>query len=349
MNSNNSSLLKNFDIDCVIIGVNAEATLKECIQSVINTNYTRGTITIYYVDGGSTDTSLKIAHKFTQLHVIEINPEYPTPGIGRNSGWKVGKSPLVQFLDSDTTLDADWFTKAVNSLTNSIGAIRGNRVEKNPQQTIFNWIGNLEWNAPPGECESFGGDVLIRRSLLEETDGYDEILVGGEDPELSQRVALKGWKIIQLNELMTIHDLAMTRISQYLKRAYRTGYGYAAVISKHTLSTKGFWFRESVRILVRGGGFLMFLLMAFSGLPWNVFFLTFLIPASVLILYPRLFRVNYFMQEKNLSLKEAKLYAFHCAFVVIPECFGMLRFFITVLTGKPLRNKTKQLKTKISQ
>lgn len=351
MNINNSSSIKKLDIDCVIIGVNAESTLEECIQSVLKSNYTEGNITIYYVDGGSSDQSLMIARNFQQVHVVEINPEYPTPGMGRNCGWKAGKAPLVQFLDSDTILDVNWFSKSVESLTDKIGAIRGNRVEKNPELSTFNWIANLEWNAPPGECEAFGGDVLIRRSVLEATDGYDEVLVGGEDPELSQRVRLNRWKITQLNELMTKHDLAMTRISQYWKRAYRTGYGYAAVTTKHATKAKGFWFYEFNRIIIRGGFSLLLILLAFSGLAidrLNQGSLILLIPAFLLVLYPRLFRVNYFMKDKKLSRESSKKYAWHCSLIVIPEFIGIVRYLITILSGIPLRNKRNLLKTSIS-
>jgi len=179
MNYNVNLNENNVDIDCVIIGVNCESTLKECIQSVINSNYSDGDIHIYYVDGGSTDNSVLIAKEFHQVHTVEINPEYPTPGIGRNCGWRAGKSPFVQFIDSDTILNADWFSKSVECFADTVGAIRGNREEINPDASVYNWIGNLEWNAAPGECDAFGGDVLIRRSILEQTNGYDEVLVGG--------------------------------------------------------------------------------------------------------------------------------------------------------------------------
>jgi GT2 family glycosyltransferase len=229
------------DVDCVIIGVNAESTLEACIRSVFQNRYTAGKINVYYVDGGSTDRSVESARGFEGVHIIEIFPDYPTPGLGRNAGWTQGSAPLVQFLDSDTILDHHWLTKAAEAMGQGIGAVRGNREEINPEASVYNWIGNLEWNAPPGECEAFGGDVLIRRSILEETGGYDEILVGGEDPELSRRVRLKGWKIIQLDEPMTRHDLAMTTWRQYWKRAYRTGYAYGANAFGSWFGAGGLW------------------------------------------------------------------------------------------------------------
>ena len=274
------------DIDVVIIGVNTEKTLGKCIESVKESRYKEGEIHTWYVDGGSTDRSVAIARGCSEVHVIEIHPEYPSPGAGRNAGWRAGNSPLVQFLDSDTILDPVWIEKAVSAMSQEVGAVRGNREEINPNASVYNWIGSLEWNAPPGECDAFGGDVLIRRSILEETRGYDEVLVGGEDPELSQRVRINGWKIIQLNEPMTRHDLAMTKMSQYWRRCFRTGYGFAAVTARFGTKTKGFWLHELIRILIRGGGFLGFALLALTGMlfsPWAVFFL---LPGLLLLFFP---------------------------------------------------------------
>jgi len=336
------------NIDTVIIGVNAEKTLRRCIKSVFQSSYSKGKIHVYYVDGGSTDRSIEIAREFSEVNVIEIHPEYPSPGIGRNAGWKSGNFPLVQFLDSDTVLDPDWIEKAVAAMTTGVGAVRGKREEINPDASVFNWIGNLEWNAPPGKCDAFGGDVLIRRSILEETKGYDEILVGGEDPELSQRVRMKGWKIIQMDEPMTKHDLAMTRLDQYWKRSYRTGYGFAAVTTRFGSASKGFWVHEFVRIIIRGGGFLALILLGFIGAFWNIISFSLLIPAFLLLFFPRIFRLSYFMEDMKLSVDKAKIYALHCSFIVLPEFLGFVRFFIGQLTGMPLRNKRAALKTDIS-
>lgn len=336
------------NIDVVIIGVNAQHTLKKCIQSVFQSRYAAGNIHVYYVDGGSTDQSIEIASSFSKVHVVELHPEYPSPGIGRNAGWKKGDAPLVQFLDSDTVLDPDWLNKAVNALTPEVGAIRGNREEIHPEASIYNWIGSLEWNAPAGECDAFGGDVLIRRSILEETKGYDEILVGGEDPELSQRVRMKHWKIVQLDELMTRHDLAMTNVRQYWKRSYRTGYGFAAVTTRFGAASKGFWVHEFIRIIIRGGGFLFLSMIGLTGALWNTLTLLLLIPAFLLLFFPRIFRLSSFIENMKLPKDKAKIYALHCSFIVLPEFFGLLRFFIGSVMGRPLKNKRSTLKTDIS-
>ncbi|MDH3349646.1 MAG: SLBB domain-containing protein [Desulfobulbaceae bacterium] len=330
------------NIDCVIIGVNAEKTLGACISSVLACDYNQDKIHIYYVDGGSVDNSVACAARYEKVEIIELHSKHPAPGMGRNRGWKVGGSPLVQFLDSDTMLDKQWLTKGVAAMAPDVGALRGNRLELYPEQSVYNWIGSKEWNGPPGECDGFGGDVLLRREVLLETGGYDEELVGGEDPELSQRVRLQGWKIIQLDETMTFHDLAMTKVSQYWRRAYRTGYGFAAVTDRyvrHKEMVNTFWRTEYRRILVRGGGGLLLLLFGLLGGVFSSLFYSMVVAGLLLIFFPRIFRTSYFMTDKHLECREAKIYAVHCSVVVVPEFFGVIRYWVGSLFGFPLRNK----------
>ena len=343
------------DIDCIIIGVNCEKTLERCIKSILSGTYPEQKIHIIYSDGGSADRSIAIAHSFSQVNVIKLNPEYPTPGLGRNAGWKAGRSTYVQFLDSDTILDREWMIPAIDAMKNpAVGAVRGYRKELHPERSFFNWIGDMEWNTTPGECDSFGGDVLIRRAALEETGGYDEELVGGEDPELSWRISQNGWKILMLDALMTSHDLAMLKTSQYLKRSFRSGYGFAAVQSRVAGTGSNFWKADMRRIMRKGGGFFIFLVAGilllvlqqnYLGIACSVLSI---IAGSTMLLSPRLFKIEKFMRENNLNKTEAKKYAWHCVFVVIPQLFGIIRFFIGRLFSKPLKNKRSTLKTGLS-
>jgi glycosyltransferase involved in cell wall biosynthesis len=320
-------------IDIVVIGINSEKTLSNCFKSILNVNYENQNLHIFYVDGGSSDASIAIARQYSRVTVIELNASHPTPGLGRNAGWKAGLAPLVLFLDSDTQLDPDYLTKAIPEIRMpEIGAVKGHRKEMYPEKTIYNWLGDQEWNDPPGEAKIFGGDVLIRRAILEQTGGYNEDVIAGEDPELSLRIRKLGWKIMQMDVLMCKHDLAMETFRQYFWRAYRTGYGYAAIhhlLGGHT----PLWRKDLQRIVVRGGGF--FFLMLCGLFSYGV---TCLLGLGLLF-YPRLFRVKAISKGKQLSINEAKIYAWHCSFVVIPQFFGVLRFYYGRIFGDPLRNK----------
>ncbi|MBN1929746.1 MAG: glycosyltransferase [Chlorobiaceae bacterium] len=345
------------DIDCVLIGVNSAKTLGRCIESIRASNYPPERLHICYVDGGSTDNSLAVAESYPGVKVIALTPEHPSPGLGRNAGWRSGSAPLVQFLDSDTMVDPEWFGKAVETIgTDSrLGAVIGMRRELHPERSIYNWIGDVEWNGPVGASDCFGGDVLMRREALEATGGYDEELVGGEDPELSRRIIRAGWKIERIDAVMTRHDLAMSTVQQYLKRAYRSGYGFAAVRSREAKTGSDFWKNDYRKIIIKGGGFLaagsLGLLTLLSGKPSRLrgAASTALILGGIPLLFsPRLFRVEKFMKENSLNRKEAETYAWHCSLVVLPQLAGIIRYLAGALLNRPLRNRRRALKTGLS-
>jgi cellulose synthase/poly-beta-1,6-N-acetylglucosamine synthase-like glycosyltransferase len=335
---------KDTKIDIVIIGLNCEKTLEKCICSVLKIDYNMDFIDIYYVDGGFNDNSKKIAQKYSKVNIIELNLEYPTPGKQRNEGWLKGNSKYVQFIDSDTILDKNWLKKAVNEIKKDkkIGAICGNRKELYPEKSIFNWIGNLEWNLAYGEISEFGGDVLIKREVLEKTKGYNSNLVAGEDPELSHRIIKLGYKIVRINTDMTKHDLAMTTVKQYLKRAYRTGYAFAEVNFLHN----EMWKTEVKRILKRGGISLGLISIGLLLILINKILAVSIILLGIYILFrPRLQLVKKFMYNLKLTKKESKLYCWHLSVIVLPQLIGVLRYYIGKILNKPLRNKKNKLST----
>jgi glycosyltransferase involved in cell wall biosynthesis len=344
------------EIDCVLIGVNSAKTLGRCIESIRSGSYPPEKLRICYADGGSTDESIAVARRYDGVRVLVLTPEYPTPGLGRNAGWRSGSAPLVQFLDSDTIVDPEWFRKAVARMRDArFGALIGFRRELHPERSIYNWIGDLEWNGPVGESDCFGGDVLLRREALEATGGYDETLVGGEDPELSRRIIRAGWKIERIDAVMTRHDLAMTTVKQYLKRAYRSGYGFAAVRAREAKLGSDFWKADLRKIAIKGGGFIAAESLAMATLltarPSVISTLAAaaLSVAGVPLLFsPRLFKVGKFMRENKLTRKEAKIYAWHCSAVVLPQLAGVARYYAGTIVGRPLRNKRSSLKTGLS-
>ncbi|TCD48551.1 glycosyltransferase [Chlorobium sp. N1] len=342
------------DIDCILIGVNCSKTLAACIESIQAADYPAEKLRICYVDGGSTDDSLEVARRYGEVQTLAITPEFPSPGLGRNTGWKHGSAPLVHFFDSDTVIEPQWFRQALKAIDeDGVGAVAGLRREKHPEHSVYNWIGNLEWNGPAGESDCFGGDVLIRREALEATGGYDEELVGGEDPELSRRITRAGWKIMRLDEPMTRHDLAMTTVSQYLRRAYRSGYGFGAVRHREALAGSAFWQYEYRKITIKGGGFTAALILSMPALAINspiagALTALLLLAGSTLLFMPRILRVGQFMREHKLDRKEARRYAWHCSLVVLPQLAGVLRFHLGRISAKPLRNKQKRLATALS-
>lgn len=232
------------NIDIVIIGIQSETSLASCVKSV-KESLGNFNLHIIYVDGGSTDKTLEIAYSLENIEVVKYSKDTPSPGGQRNAGWRRGTAEFVMFLDSDTELNPYFLYESIQILQKKenkyIGAVFGKRNEKYPNASVFNFIGDIEWNPPFQKYSAeyykvhqsktgnrnthakvidaqeritqsrftrfFGGDVVVQRKVLEVTGGYDESLIAGEDPELALRCTLHGFAIWYECIEMTKHDL----------------------------------------------------------------------------------------------------------------------------------------------
>jgi len=318
----------------VIIGMNVERCLPECIGSVLEADYPSDKKRILYVDGGSNDRSVELARHFGKVEIIELKDSSPTPGRGRNVGLRATQEPLIQFIDGDTQLHPQWFQRAIPYLKGEVIAVCGIRKERFPRKNFYHLIGDIEWQYEEGPCRYFGGDALVRREALEAIGGYDEDLVAGEDPDLSSRLREKGGVIYRISEVMTVHDLNMTTLRQYLRRAFRTGHAYSEIGLRYMTRKEKLWFKELLRIC---GGVL---------LPWFLIALGFVvgnpvvgIVAGLAVAMRPFWKAFSFKRRFNLSTSQALLYALHLSLVVYPQCVGALRYGWTLLSGNPLKNR----------
>lgn len=321
-------------IGVVIIGVNVANYLRNCIESVIDSDYPNSKLNIIYVDGGSTDNSTAIAKEYKNVNVIELRDPHPTPGKGRNAGLRTCNEKFVQFMDADTILEPNWFKNALPYIKDNIVAVCGRRHEKYPDKNIYHKIGNIEWNYEEGRCKYFGGEVLIKRDIVMEVNGFDENLIAGEDPDLSYRIRQNGWDIYRINQKMSLHDLNMNRFSQYIRRSYRSGYAYAEIGLRYSKNKEKFWLRELLRIFLN---FLIPLIVLAIGILLGETYLGILF--ATIILFRQLWKFNSNKKLYKISTIDRILYSLHLSFVVIPQFAGAMRYFIGRILNIPLQNK----------
>ena len=164
---------------------------------------------------GSIDGSAQWARS-QGVEVVELDMSLPfTAARARNAGFKrlwetAPDLPYVQFIDGDCELVESWPEHALLflDLHADVCAVCGWRRERHPDQSIYNWLCDSEWNGPLGQVRMFGGDVMIRATALEMVGGYRDDLIAGEDPELCVRLRAAGWHLWRLDTNMT---LRMTR------------------------------------------------------------------------------------------------------------------------------------------
>ncbi len=314
------------DIGIVVIGRNEGERLGVCLRSAIaQSPY------MVYVDSGSTDDSLATARSLG-IEVVELDLSIPfTAARARNTGCarlleRYPELTFVQFIDGDCELIAGWCEDALQVLREhpQVAVVCGRRRERYPQASVFNLLCELEWNTPVGEALACGGDALMRVEALEQAQGYNPILIAGEEPELCLRMRQQGWRILRIDRDMTWHDAQMLSLVQWWQRAVRAGHAYAEVSWLHRFDTEHYWRRESLRIWGWG-----------LGLPLIVFLLPLSHGRSIAMaaLYLVLIGKIFGQARDRYGSRPAFYYAFFCVLAKFPELQGQWTFHLNRLRG----------------
>lgn len=239
-------------LSVVVIGRNEGKQLIDCLRSVQAITPLSGDTELIYVDSASTDDSIAQAQELG-VNVIALPPNLASAAAARNAGYKAAKGEFVLFLDGDMTLTPTFCLEALKQFQNpKIAVVCGHLREKPPLSSIYDKVLDLDWISPAGFVSACGGGAIIRKNVLEEVGGYDTTLIAGEEPELCLRIREKGYLVFRLDMLMTYHKLGMTSLSQYCRRAFRTGYAYAQVSRRYKDKSDPIWRWNSIHNLIKG-------------------------------------------------------------------------------------------------
>lgn len=311
-------------LSVVIIGRNEGVRLERCIDSV-QAMIAPIPVELIYVDSHSTDGSVELAG-YMGASVIELEAGKTTAARARNAGWQQAKGDLILFLDGDTVLHPDFVAKALPLLSlHSICAVFGDRREMLTGDSIYNRVLDLDWIFPYGDSDYFGGDVLVRRSVLAEVNGYDTTLIAGEEPEMCCRIRERGYSILHVALPMTEHDLAMTHFKQYWRRSVRTGFAYACVSRLRRNQVLTLWQNES-RHNLRQTGIFVFGAIAATILAWTLHNIW---PVALYLLGFLALSIRSAWAHRNKSGNwfTLLLYGFHSHLQQIPIALGQIQFF----------------------
>ncbi len=256
----------------VTIGRNEGGRLKSCLRALSTA------AAIVYVDSGSLDGSVRLARE-SGVDAIELDTSVPfTAARARNAGFRrlreiAPELAYVQFVDGDCELNRQWPEQAVAYLNahTDVAAVCGRRRERFPEKSIYNWLCDVEWDAPTGEVRAFYGDVMVRVTALEAVGGYRDDVIAGEEPELCVRLRSAGWRIWRLAFEMTLHDAAMMHFGQWWRRTLRSGFAYAQGAHLHGAPPERHFVWESRRARLWGLWLpLICLALSVTLWPWGV-------------------------------------------------------------------------------
>jgi GT2 family glycosyltransferase len=313
-------------VGAVVIGRNEGMRLAACFASL------DGAIgAVVYVDSGSTDGSVALAEEIGAKAVALDMSQPFTAARARNAGMAAlaaSAPPYVQFLDGDCALRPGWIETALAFLdANPRAAVAfGRRRERFPDASVYNRLCDREWDTPVGPARACGGDALMRLSALQAVGGYRDDLIAGEEPELCIRLRQAGWEIWRLDAEMTWHDAAISRFSQWWRRARRTGHAFAEGAALHGAPPERHWTHETRRALVWG-----------LGLPAAALAAGVATPAGFLILLVYPAQVIRLALRDGAGRRKAWEFALFSVLGKMPEMLGVLDFRIRRLFDRKSR------------
>jgi GT2 family glycosyltransferase len=313
----------------VVIGRNEGERLRRCFASVV----APGT-PVVYVDSGSTDGSIATARAMN-VDVVELDLRTPfTAARARNAGWRrvrqqAPAAAFVQFVDGDCELLPGWTAAALHHLQShpGVAAVAGRLRERFPERSIYNRLCDIEWDTPVGEARAVGGIATLRLAALDAVGGFREDLIAGEEPELCVRLRAAGWKVWRLPLDMAWHDAAMTRFSQWWRRAVRAGFAFAEGAYLHGGPPERHWVRESRSAWAWGLALPLVIGLLALAVGMQALWLVLIYPLQVLRL---------FLRETG-AVRTRAARAFFLVLGKFAEALGQLRFTLQRLRRAPAR------------
>lgn len=210
-------------VSVVVTTRNSAQTLEACLRSIRDQAYPATELVV--VDNHSTDATLEIARRFAH-QVATIGPERSAQ---RNHGASLASGQLLLFIDADMVLDPEVVAEGARILaTGDAPAVII------PEETV----GRGFWTACRAlERDCYNGDDTIEaarfytRAAFTGAGGFDTELNGGEDWDLSRRVARN--RRLPRTRAIIHHDEGRTQLGTVYKKRRYYAPGYLAYARKH--------------------------------------------------------------------------------------------------------------------
>ena len=227
-------------VTLVIPGRNAVRTLRKCLGAARGLLESGELAEIVFVDDGSTDETRTVAEEFP---VRCLAAGGGGPGHARNVGWRAAETDLVWFIDSDCVPEPDALARLLGALEDpeagGVGGSYGNIEDDSLLAKMIHEEIRERHLRVRDEVDYLGSfNVLYRREALEQAGGFDETWVngpgapGGEDADLSYRVADLGWRL-RFEPRSLVHHFHPTRLGPYLRAQRLHGFWGVRLYARH--------------------------------------------------------------------------------------------------------------------
>ncbi len=185
-------------MDIVYVSYNSEKWIKKCFESLLDSEYDLSKVSVYVVDNGSTDGTVRELENVREkclpiikdFEIIESKKNLGFGG-GNNLGARQGTDEILCFFNIDTELYPDTLSQLEKE------------IQRSDEQSALWELRQFPYEHPkmydPLTHEiswSSGAAFAVRRSIFEMVKGFDDaIFMYAEDVDLSWRIRSFGYKL----------------------------------------------------------------------------------------------------------------------------------------------------------
>ncbi|MGH9009440.1 MAG: mycofactocin biosynthesis glycosyltransferase MftF, partial [Acidimicrobiia bacterium] len=158
------------------------------------------------------------------------------PAAARNDGWRATDAPFVAFVDANCEPEPGWLDVLLPHFADPQVAAVAPRILPSPSPERGGPLAAYEAVASPldlGAREAIvrpgspaayvpTAALVVRRSALEELDGFDEALTVGEDVDFVWRLEAAGWSV-RYDPRATVRHPIRSSLSAWMAQRYRYG------------------------------------------------------------------------------------------------------------------------------
>lgn len=186
-------------VSLIITTFNNENTIDGCLKSVFELNYPKNLLEVIVIDGGSKDSTTKIAERYPAKVIV-----WPSSApAAYNYALKIVEGDVIAILDADVKVEKDWLNKLIPYFKDPQVAGAGGGIETwNCQNILPRGIGydikyrysRLLKNNKVKRLATM--NLLLRRDVLEEVGGFDESLPTQYDTDIGNKITNKGYRLV---------------------------------------------------------------------------------------------------------------------------------------------------------
>jgi GT2 family glycosyltransferase len=216
---------------------NGERTLRDCLFSILQTDYRDDRREIVVVDNGSSDGTAQIIRRFPVRYVLE---ERRGLSEARNRGIAESAGEVLVFTDADCVVTTNWLRELLQGFEESPGAavVAGEVVAYPPQTPVERYLAlrkpsYMNWSRAQEHTWFQFGNAAVRRPTFDAVGRFDTRFRGAcEDVDFCWRLLRAGLELSWRPGAIVFHRNRAS-MPQLFRQQRTYGRSHAALLRKY--------------------------------------------------------------------------------------------------------------------